>query len=126
MCTLNKDPPSLSPSGTFIFFFQCQNCQELKETLVHTCAEKRVTSEGKKPIQALKGGCSKSQLKLTPPGVQPVLSLTHLTNAISLGLLCFSSLQEQHGEKKKSSSTVEILASLSQRWLHPAAIQGPC
>jgi hypothetical protein len=57
---------------------------------------KKVKSEGKKPVQAFKG---KSRLKLPPPGFQPVLSLPHLSNAISLGLLCFSSLREQHGEK---------------------------
>jgi hypothetical protein len=55
-----------------------------------------------------------SQLKHKSVGSIPVLSPPQFTNAIILGLQCFSSLQQQH-EKKKKKSMAAILAFLKQQ-----------
>lgn len=88
--------------------------------LLQTC--KLRPREGKDPSQS-QGWWQQNQLDFESPGSMPALFPLHLTDAILLRVLFFSSLQEQHAEKKPVCG--RDFSLLKRRWLHSAVIQVP-
>lgn len=115
----SKDLSNLSCLSSFLFSpwqERLTKCQDWKRPWrlwsKHVRIWKLRARKSNEHLQAPKDGCSRAGRNSTLPCSIPVLFSPHLTNAIILGLLCFSSRQEQHA--KKARSMAEIWASLKR------------